>query len=134
MKELVEYDDSFGTVNYPEKFEKLIEGLPVSEQLKYFRMGCGTYLNHSVKERRKSEYDYSCNLEDDNDVKSIIVKDEKIAGVMVKDVYGDIYPCMVEKGYIIRDDDELDGSGYKSFVLYSYLICVPADFDTPSAD
>ena len=131
MKELVTYQDSFGAVNYPEGFESLIEGLSVPEQLKFFRMGCGLYVKHPLNERRKSEYDFSCSIDESEDVKAIIVKDGKITGVMVKDVYGDIYPCMVERSYIIRDDEELDGSGYKSFTVYEYLICVPEDFDEP---
>ncbi len=129
MKELATYQDSFGAVNYPEGFESLIEGLSVPEQLKFFRMGCGLYVKHPLNERKKNEYDYSCTIDESEDVKSIIVKDGKIAGVMVKDVCGDIRPCMVERGYIIRDDEELDGSGYKSFTVYEYLICVPEDFD-----
>lgn len=129
MKEQVMYEDSYGSVDYPEQFEKILEGLSIEEQLAFFRMGCGVYRHLAVDERRANKYNYSCKLNDDKDVKSIIVKDGKIAGVMVSNVYGKIVPCMVEKGYCIRDDDELDGSGYKHFVLYSYLICVSEKFD-----
>ena len=130
MKEQIMYQNSYGSVDYPEQFEKLIEGLSIQEQLAFFRMGCGWYLHQAFNERRKNEYNYSCNLGDDTAVKSIIVKNGKIAGVMVLNVYGETVPCMVEKGYCIRDDEELDGSGYKHFVLYRYLICVSEKFDS----
>lgn len=129
MKPIVDYKDSFGLVKYPINFEKLIDNIPVEEQLHFFRMGNGLYREKDVLERRMNKYDYSCSLDDDKDVQAIIVKDGKIAGVMVEDVYGKLVPCLVEQGYCIRDDEELDGSGYKNFVLYSYLICVSADFD-----
>ena len=130
MKEQVMYQDSYGTVDYPEQFEQLIEGRSIEEQLSFFRMGCGIYRRQPLYERRANPYDYSCKLDDDKAVKSIIVKDGKIVGVMVSDVNGEIVPCMVEKGYCIRDDVELDGSGYKNFVLYIYLICVSEKFDS----
>ena len=129
MIKQIEYQDSFGEVEYPEDFEALIRGLPIETQVHFFRLGNGLYTHKPVLERRKTKYDYSCRLDADEDVKSLIVKDGKIAGVMVLNVYGEIVPCMVEKKYCIRDDEELDGSGYKSFVLYRYLICVSKEFD-----
>ena len=129
MKEQVMYQDNYGPVEYPEQFEELINGRSIEEQLEFYRIGCGVYRHQMLNERRKSEYDYSCKLEDEKAVKSIIVKDGKIAGVMISDVHGKIIPCMVENGYCITDNDEPDGSGYKSFVLYRYLICVPSEFD-----
>ena len=129
MLEQIAYQDSFGKVEYPEDFEVLIEGLPIGEQVHFFRLGNGLYTRRPLHERRKNKYDYSCCLDDDKNVKSIIVKDEKISGVMVSNVYGKIVPCMVENSYCIEDDEELDGSGYKSFTLYQYLICVSGEFD-----
>ena len=129
MPEQIAYQDSFGKVAYPEDFETLIEGLPIVEQMRFFRLGNGLYTRKPLHERRKNKYDYSCCLDDDKNVKSIIVKDGKIGGIMVSNVYGKIVPCMVENSYCIRDDDELDGSGYKSFTLYRYLICVSGEFD-----
>lgn len=129
MIEQVKYQDSFGEIEYPEGFEVLIQGLPIEEQVQYFRLGNGLYLSQAVLERRKSECNYSCRLDADEDVKSLIIKDGKIAGIMVSNVHGEIKPCLVEQGYCIRSDSELDGSGYKSFVLYQYLICVPKEFD-----
>lgn len=129
MMEQITYQDNFGNIEYPEEFELFIEGLPLEKQMSYFRIGNGLYTHMSLNDRRKNKFDYSCRLDEDEDVKSIIVKDGKIAGVMVSNVYGKIVPCMVEKRSCIRDDEELDGSGYKSFTLYRYLICVPDEFD-----
>ena len=35
-----------------------------------------------------------------------------------------------EQGYIVRDDSELDGSGYKEHQLFRYLLCVSEAFDS----
>ncbi|MBS6397979.1 MAG: hypothetical protein KH452_12685 [Clostridiales bacterium] len=129
MPEQTTYQDSFGKVEYPEDFEALIEGLPIGEQVRFFRLGNGLYTRVPVHERRKNEYDFSCCLDEDKNVKSIIVKDGKIAGIMVLNIYGKIVPCMVENRYCIRDDEEYDGNGYKSLTLYRYLICVSGEFD-----
>lgn len=129
MLEQVAYQDSFGRFEYPEDFEALIEGLPIGQQVRFFRLGNGLYTRKPLYERKKNEYDYSCFLDEDKNVKSIIVKDGKIAGVMVSNVYGKIVPCMAERSYCIRDEQELDGSGYKSCTSYRYLICVSGEFD-----
>lgn len=127
--EQIGYQDDFGKVEYPDGFEPLIEGLPIEKQMSYFRIGNGLYTDKPLNERRNNKYDYSCLLDENKDIKSIIVRDGKIAGVMVLNVYGNVVPCMAEKCYCIRDDEEPDGSGYKSFTLYSYLVCVPREFD-----
>ena len=43
MPEQIAYQDSFGKVAYPEDFETLIEGLPIVEQMRFFRLGNGLY-------------------------------------------------------------------------------------------
>ena len=95
----------------------------------YFRIGNGIYLREEISERRKSEYHTSRTIESESRVQAIIVHNNLIAGVMVKNCYGKVVSCLPEKGFIIRDDSELDGSGYKEFKLYLYLVCVTEDFD-----
>ena len=38
------------------------------------------------------------------------------------------------EGFIIKDNSELDGSGYEEFKLYLYLICVTKDFENKQTD
>lgn len=126
----VEYDERLhGELTYPEGFTDLIEGLPLEKQMDYFRIGNGLYLKEDVSKRRKNEYDYSNALLNEDSVEAIIVHNNLIAGVMARNCYGQTVPCLPEKGFITRDDSEIDGSGYKNFKLYLYLICVTKDFN-----
>lgn len=126
----VEYDESLhGKYTLPEGFPELLQGLSPEEQLDYFRIGNGLYLREPLADRRYNKYDYCVPVQKEERVQAVIVHDQRIVGVMVRNCHGKIVPCMAEKGFIIRDDSELDGSGYKTFRLYSYLICVTKDFD-----
>ena len=126
----VEYDESLhGKLTYPEGFTDLLDGLTLEKQIDFFRIGNGLYIKEEISKRRKNEYDYSNSLQNEDRVKAIIVHENMIAGVMVRNCYGKIVPCLPEKGFIVRDDSEIDGSGYKNFRLYLYLVCVTKDFD-----
>jgi hypothetical protein len=131
IMDYVEYNkEKHGEPNYPEGFLELIEGLPVAEQLKFFRIGNGLYCDQPLMERRKNPYDYSNPVEQEEDVKSIIVNNGVIAGVIVKNCYSRLVACMAENAYICYESDsELDGSGYKEYQYYNYLVCVPENFD-----
>ncbi len=127
----IEYDESLhGKLSYPDGFCNLLEGLSLEDQLDFFRIGNGVYLNEDFSKRRSIECHYSKTIDNEDRVKEIIVRDNMIAGVMVKNCYGKLVPCLPERGFIIRDDSEIDGSGYKEFKLYLYLICVTKDFDS----
>jgi len=129
MMEYIAYDERLhGKVTYPEGFSPLLEGLSIEEQMDFFRIRNGIYRAEAISERRYNEYDYSCPLQNDDRVKAIIVRDHTIAGVMVRNCHGKVVPCLPERGFIVRDDSEPDGSGYKEFKLYLYLICVTKDF------
>lgn len=124
-----QYDESLhGKLTYPEGFCELLDGLSLEEQTQYFRIANGIYLNDAVSQRRYEGCHYSSTIENEEAVKEIIVRDNMIAGVIVKNCYGKTVPCLPEKGFIIRDDSEIDGSGYKEFRLYRYLVCVTKDF------
>ena len=112
----IEYNESLhGKLSYPDGFADLLEGLPLEEQMDYFRIGNGVYLRQDISERRKSKYHYSQYIQDDDYVEAIIICNNTIAGIMVKNCHGKIIPCLPERGFIIRDDSELDGNGYKNF-------------------
>lgn len=127
--EYIEYDERLhGKLRYPEGFCQLLEGLSLDEQMDYFRIGNGIYRNEDVSERRYCKYHYSNPLQNEATIQAILVHDQRIAGVMVRNCHGKVVPCLPERGFIIRDDSEPDGSGYKEFKLYRYLICVTKDF------
>ena len=126
----IEYDESLhGKLIYPDGFADLLKGLSLEEQMDYFRIGNGVYLREDISKRRKNEYHYSQYIHDNGYVEAIIISNNMIAGVMVKNCHGKVVPCLPERGFIIRDDSELDGSGYKEFQLFLYLVCVTNNFD-----
>ena len=126
----VEYDESLhGKLTYPEGFRDMLEGLPLEEQMNYFCIGNGLYLKEEVSKRRKNEYDYSKPLNNEDRVEAILIHENLIAGVMVRNCYGKVVPCLPEQRFIIRDDSEIDGSGYKTLRLYLYLVCVTKEFN-----
>ena len=126
----VEYNESIhGKYSYPKGFIDLIKDLSIEEQLNYFRIGNGLYTREELCKRRRNKYDKAIDLKEEQRVQSLIIHNQLIVGVMVKDAHAKTVPCLVEKSFIIRDDEELDGSGYKSFQLFSYLICVTKDFE-----
>ena len=107
----IEYDQSLhGKLTYPDGFYNLLEGLSLEEQLEFFRIGNGVYLNEDFSKRRNTECHYSNTIKNEDRVKEIIVCDNMIAGVMVKNCYGKLVPCLPERGFIIRNDSEIDGS------------------------
>ena len=127
---IIDYNEKLhGKFNYPNGFAEMLKGNSVEDQMRFFRIGNGMYTKKQFFERKKNKYDYSCNLKEENRVEAVIVCDGLIAGVLVRNCYGEIVPCLPEKSFIIRDDEEFDGSGYKSFQLFLYLICVNEDFD-----
>lgn len=129
----VKYDKQLhGDLNYPDGFCDLLKGLSLEEQMKYFRIANGLYLKKKFQDRRKNKYDYSCQLQDYEDVEAIIVRNGLIVAVLVKNCYEQIVPCLPEKGFITYDECEIDGSGYKECKLYLYLVCVGDDFDNIS--
>ena len=129
--ELLDYIEEYGPVCYPEGFEVLLEDLSIEEQMKYFRLGNGLYLKKPFSERRKNVYDAAYHLDKTSNVKALVVKDGKIAGIKVWDAMGcQNVICKPDMGYCCRYDEELDGSGYKTFTLYLYLVCVSDNFET----
>lgn len=126
----IEYDEMLhGKLSYPEGFEEKLAGLSIEEQLNFFRIGNGVYRRQPVEERRAGKYMANIRVDSVSDTQAIIIKDGTVAGIMIKDCYGDVVACLPEHGFVSYDEDELDGSGYKNSKFFLYLICVSEDFD-----
>ena len=126
----IEYNEELhGKLTYPENMESILKELSLEEQIDLFRIGNGVYLRQPVAERRYSYYMVGERIDKIGDVKSIIVNNGVIAGVMIQDCHGDVVPCLPEQGFVFSDESEQDGSGYKNRIMYLYLICVSKDFD-----
>lgn len=126
----IEYTPAYGKIDYPEGFAALLEGLTLEEQMRYFRVGNGLYLKEKFAERKMVSHNEATRLEECEDVMAVIVSDNKIAGIWVFDrIQWKERACMPERGYCCWHREEEDGSGYKEFTLYRYLICVPDTFE-----
>ncbi len=117
---ITEYKEDFGSVTYPTEFEKRLEGLSVEQQMNCFRIANGLYQDVPYAERVYQNWNYCKALPDCEDVRSLIVRNGKIVGAMVKeDYHGRIVPCMVEQDYCCSYAYETDGSGVKESVFFT---------------
>ena len=121
-----EYEERFGEYTYPEGFEKTLEGLALNQQIDCFRTTRLAQLAHTNWSERNIESS-GINLEDCDAITAVIVKDDKIVGVMLKNESGREEFCPPEKCVCTYYAEDNNGAGYKTRQDYTYLICVSKD-------
>lgn len=124
---IVMYEENFGTAEFPAGFAETLTGLSIEEQTGHFRTTTSTQLANTGWSSRSYNSRYR-RLEEDPDVKAIIVKDDLIVGVMLSDDSGQMTPCLPEHRVCTYYASDNNGAGYKTRIDYTYLVCVPADF------
>ena len=121
---LVEYSEEMGAVKYPDGFLEKLEGLSIEEQKQFFRLSYSDrWIHTGWSERESSGF---IELDEYWRVKGIIIKEGYIAGVLVKDSWGELRPLLSERGFMVYFDSENNGAGYKETTEYVYLLCVDA--------
>ena len=79
---IVDYEERFGVVEFPDGFEELLKGHTVEEQMEYYRTTCVS--KYSVTDwKERSFVGYALKIYKDRDVTAVIVKDGIVVGVMV---------------------------------------------------
>lgn len=122
----LDYDEKMGEVSYPDGFFELIKDLPISEQMKFFRTTTSIRRSHENWNERNTEYTHT--LDEDENVKAIILKDGYIAGVIIYAYFlGSEKAVMPERCVCTYYASENNGSGYKEREEYTYLICINAN-------
>ncbi|MBE6587487.1 MAG: hypothetical protein E7647_03625 [Ruminococcaceae bacterium] len=125
---VVAYEESFGEVSFPEGFEITLKGLPIEEQALHYRTTC--YSKYSKTGWSERVYEGSAAmLHKDRDVTALIVKDGIVVGIMIRNDYGREVPLLCEESVCTYYSCDNNGAGYKERIDYTWLICIPEDFD-----
>jgi hypothetical protein len=124
MKKIVPYEESFGAFTLPEGFSETLQGLSIEEQMGRYRLSMSRTDAMTDWRERTSGYWY-VKLDAVSDVLALIVKDETLVGIMIKDHNGREVPCFADEGVCTYYDEENNGAGYKTRQDYVYLLCVP---------
>lgn len=125
---VVNYEERFGAVNFPEGFEELLQNRTIEEQMAYYRTTCvSTYAMTDWKER--TYRGWAIPLERDRDVTALIVRDGILVGVMMLNDDNIEVPCLAEEQVCTYYASDNNGAGYKERIEYTYLICIPESFD-----
>lgn len=125
---IVNYEEKFGKVNFPEGFEEKLSNLSVEEQMEYYRVTC--FSKYSVTDWKERTYEGSAvRLDRDSDVKALIVKGGILVGVMILDDCNREVPCLAEESVCTYYSSDNNGAGYKERIEYTYLICVSENFN-----
>lgn len=122
----VEYKPEYGVVNFPDGFEKKLEGKSLEQQMEHYaisesrvmlKTAYGEITNEDVRK-------YCTRLSECKDVLKLIVRDRQLVGVVYKGYYGTghLLPYNSICTYYACDNE---GSGNNEREDYAYLLCVP---------
>jgi len=125
---IINYEESFGAINFPENFEENLKGLSIEEQMDFYRTTEHRSYSITNWSERHIRYGYT-KLDKTPDVKALIVKDDILVGAMITNHSGREIPCLAEECVCTYFASDNNGAGYKIRTDYLYLVCVPADFE-----
>jgi len=121
----IDYDSSFGTIQFPDGFVEKLNGKTIEEQMQFFRIAMtDTYSQSSygeVTNERILKNTYSLAY---SRCKGIIVKDGIIVGVLITDFTDREVPCLPYHAVTTYYASDNDGAGYKERRDRVQLICV----------
>lgn len=126
--EIINYEEKFGEINFPDGFEEKLEGKELEEQMEYFRITeQRLYARTAYGQIEKEDlYQNSYALEEYHKCKGIVVKDKKIVGVLIESWWEEHQPvvCLPYKKVCVYYASDNEGSGTNDREDYAYLICV----------
>ena len=121
----IDYDSSFGTIQFPDGFVEKLNGKTIEEQMQFFRIAMtDTYSQSSygeVTNERILKNTYSLAY---SRCKGIIVKDGIIVGVLITDFTDREVPRLPYHAVTTYYASDNDGAGYKERRDRVQLICV----------
>ncbi|MBQ2809384.1 MAG: hypothetical protein IJF11_00660 [Clostridia bacterium] len=122
--EIREYDKSLGAYTLPNGLREALEGKSLEEQIPYFRTATYCHYSNTFWSERTEKGNLR-RIDEDGEVKEIIVDNGIIVGVMVKDYnFSKNIPCFVEEGVCTYYACDNNGAGYKEREDYFYLFAV----------
>ena len=129
---IVSYEPSFGEIKFPEGFEETLKNLTIEEQAEHYRTTC--YSVYATTNWSERTYQGSAiKLQKDKDITALIVKDGILVGIMILNDNNREVPCLAEERVCTYYASDNNGAGYKERIDYTYLICVPKNFDATKA-
>ncbi len=120
---IVNYEERFGAVLFPEGFEETLKNLTIEEQMKCYRVIETS--SYSMTDWRERLHTIGYAIDKCYDVKSVIVKDGIVVGVMIVCDTGSEVACLPEERVCTYYADDNNGAGSKCRIDYLYLHCVP---------
>lgn len=125
---MIPYEERFGPIPFPEGFAESLKGLSIEAQMNRYRTTeYSSYAMTDWRERtRRSGYR---KLEDTREVTALIVKDDLLVGVMIENDCGRDIPCFAGERVCTYYADDNNGSGSKTRIDYTWLVCVPENFE-----
>ncbi len=124
----IAYEERFGEICFPEGFAEQLQGLTIEEQMEYYRTTCySVYANTNWSER--TYRGSAIRIEKDSDVTALIVKDGILVGIIILNDDRREVPCLAEERVCTYYASDNNGAGYKERIDYTYLICVPKNFN-----
>lgn len=125
---IINYEECFGEVRFPKGFPETIENLTIEEQMEHYRTTC--YSLYSMTNWSERKYEGSAiRIQKDSDVTGLIVKDGLLVGIMILDDTNREVPCLAEESVCTYYACDNNGAGYKERIDYTYLICIPENFE-----
>lgn len=124
---IINYEETFGEIKFPEGFEELLTNLTIEEQMEYYRTTDYSYYSMTDWRNRTWSAGYR-QLEGNPYVSALIVKDGLLVGVMMLNDCKREVPCLAEERVCTYYDCDNNGAGYKERIDYTYLVCVPKEF------
>ena len=124
---IVPYEEKYGSFNLPEGFEETLKGLSIEAQMDRYRLSMSrTDAMTGWRERTRGVW--FVKLDEVSDVKGLVVKDDLLVGILLKDHNGREVACFADERVCTYCDAENNGAGYKTREDYVYLLCVAEDF------
>ena len=122
----IEYKTEFGKIELPDGFEQKLSGKKLEEQMDFYRISVVTTIEkYSYGDLdSKNVREKTVKLEECDDFRGLVVKDEIIVGVILKTILGEDRVCLPghkTTTYWTSDDDGV-GSTYRDDTCC--LICV----------
>ena len=122
--EIREYNEKYGKYELPEGLFELLSGKSIEEQINHFRTSESYHLSNTYWSDR-TEYGSLSRIDEDKEVKAIIVDNGIIVGVMVKNYNTSCdMACFVEDSVCTYYASDNNGAGYKEREDYFYLYAV----------
>lgn len=124
---IVNYEESFGEITFPQGFAERLTGLTIEEQMGCYRTTTYDRFHNTGWKSRRQDSGYS-RLEKDPDVTALIVKDGLLVGIMVKNHNNREQACLPEGFVCTYYAEDNNGAGYKTRSIFTHLVCIPENF------